>query len=400
MIAPAAQGPRLNALRLPVYTHERGNFAALRNARVLVYFPHGLGDWVQFAVVLPWLEPSNRYWMTRYGDDCLALLDGCVLAAPAYLGFNGTQNGDGARFGNRHFGLDYASIDGDERELLVPDSLFALCQREGIDAVLWTSYPEVGGRIAYPYHSKARHVLRSLVSQERCASGDLGAPLSSALTFAVEPFVRQWVEARLMNLLGLRGRKLCLVARNGYTSVGKNRGHAFRDDLPPHKRREGEECRDFMRLLRAKDDRWIFLVAEDRFFAGDDTVCSPELHAHSYAEVFGPLDQPMIPFGLVMKVLVSLADLCVGVPVGPFHLCMAKAELPTVGLWIEHVPSWYEEPKAASVHVIGRHVRERGLDRRPGSFSTQGRLQFRTMHVETRPITGEQVLAATELLLT
>jgi hypothetical protein len=51
------------------------------------------------------------------------------------------------------------------------------------------------------------------------------------------------------------------------------------------------------------------------------------------------------------------------------------------------------------VHVIGRNVRERGLDRRPGSFVAKSRLQYRTIYTETRAITGEHAFAAAELLI-
>jgi len=386
---------RLHPYRLNVYSHNSMRFSELRNANVLLYFPHGFGDWVHFSRILPLLEPSNRYWMTRYGDDNIALMDRCTYAKPVYLGINGTQNGDGAKFANQHFGLDYESLDGRDRELKLPDSIAEFCERERIDAMLWTSFPEPNGRVPYPYHTKSRNLLRYLTPPERGGSA-LAAPLTSTLRFEVDSFVTGWVEARLKNLLNLRGRKLCLIARNGYTAIGKNWGHRFREDLPPGRRREGEECRDFMRLMRRKDDRWTFLVIEDRLFEGDDTMRSRDLQAYSYAEIFGTLDQPMIPFGLVMKVLVSMADLAVGVPVGPYHLCMAHPALPTVGIWIEHLPSWFEEPREGTIHVISRNIRDGALDRMPGSFFTRSNLRYRSSYVETRIITGEQVLAAAE----
>ena len=125
-VATASSGP-LTRYRLPVYTHERGAFNGVRDAKVLIYFPHGLGDRAQFARVLPMLEPSNRYWMTRYGDDCIALVDRCTGAQPVYLGVNGTQNGDGAAFENRHFGLEYTRLDGSPRDVVLPDSLLEFC---------------------------------------------------------------------------------------------------------------------------------------------------------------------------------------------------------------------------------------------------------------------------------
>ena len=55
---------------------DRGRFAALRDKRVLIYWPHGLGDWVHFGAVAPLLEPSNVYAITRFGDDYVALFEG------------------------------------------------------------------------------------------------------------------------------------------------------------------------------------------------------------------------------------------------------------------------------------------------------------------------------------
>ena len=34
---------------LPAVREDRGRFAALRDARVLIYWPHGFGDWVHFG---------------------------------------------------------------------------------------------------------------------------------------------------------------------------------------------------------------------------------------------------------------------------------------------------------------------------------------------------------------
>ncbi len=394
MIAPAVHTA---PYRARVYTRDAG-FKDVRGANVLIYFPHGFGDWVQLAYALPLLEPSNRYWITRFGDDNVALMDGHALAEPAYLGINGTQNGDGAAFGNPHFGLDANAPNGSERDLRLPVSLHALCVRERIEVLLWARFDETGGGVGFPYHSKARNFARCAAPSGRAACTDFGVPLKSSLSFDVPAWVRHWVESRLQNVLGLRGRKLCIVGRNGYTSVGKNWGHRWREELPAGQRREGEECREFMRLMLRKDRRWVFLVTEDRLFDGDDTVRSPELNCCSYAEVFGTVNSPALPCGLVMKVLANAADLCVGVPAGPYHLCMAKPELPTVGVWLEHLPNWYDEPKDASVHVVSRNVRDHALDRKPGSFFEKAQLRFRAIGVDTRVVRGADVLAAVELL--
>jgi len=63
-------------VRLAVHSHDRGDFANVRHKNVLLYWPHGFGDWAQFSQVLPFLEPTNRYWITRFGDDSVSLMDG------------------------------------------------------------------------------------------------------------------------------------------------------------------------------------------------------------------------------------------------------------------------------------------------------------------------------------
>jgi hypothetical protein len=78
---------------------------------------------------------------------------------------------------------------------------------------------------------------------------------------------------------------------------------------------------------------------------------------------------------------------------------MVKPELPCVGIWLEHFPSWYDEPKDSSIHIISRNVSDLGLDKRVGSFTSLGNLHYRTMPVDTRRVYGEQVLAAVEQVL-
>lgn len=136
---------------------------------------------------------------------------------------------------------------------------------------------------------------------------------------------------------------------------------------------------------------------EDRLFSDDHTVRSVELNAVSYAELFGEVGTNVVPFGIMMKALINLADLAIGVPAGPFHLCMAKPELPTVGIWIEHFPSWYDEPKAASIHVASQNIRP-ACDR-PGSFEQKGELEYRIIWCKSRIVQALQVLEAVEQLL-
>lgn len=385
--------------RARVYNHERGQFAGVRNSNVLFYWPHGFGDWVQFSSVIPYLERTNRYWMTRFGDDNTALMLGHRTMQPVFLGINSSHCGDGQGFNNRHFGLEYSQIDGSEMELQLPLSLYEVCQENEIDTVFWSSYPETWGGRAYPYHTKPRNLLSHLVDEKTLQGIDLSKPLRSSVNFEVPAFVSAWVESRLRNLTGFGQRKLCIIGRNGYTSIEKNWGHLFREDMPESKRREGEECRDFMQLLLRKDPNWMFLIMEDRLFEGEHTARAQELHAYSYAELFGTPETSSLPFGLVLKALTNLASLAIGVPAGPYHLSMAKPGLPTIGLWINHLPSWYDEPKAESLHLISKNVTDKKLDERPGSFFQEAGLEYRAVRLESRVITGEQVLGAVEELV-
>jgi hypothetical protein len=381
-----------------VYAGHPGAFQPVVGSNVLIYFPHGFGDWVQISHVLPLFEPSNRYWICRFGDDSASVMEGSSVQ-PVYLGAKAPRCDYGSGDANCHFGINGDLPDGTVQRLSLPVQLHELCRRNAIDVVFYPRFWDTGGNGPFPVHTKARNLLNDLRIRERAPSVDLAAPLRSCIDFRVDPWVTRWVEARLGNFGGFGARKLCLISRHGFTGAGKNWGHLFREDLPEGRRREGEECREFMRLMLRKDPDWMFLTMEDRMFAGDDSVRSDELHCYSYAQVFGELGTGVLLFGLALKALTNLADLAVGVPAGPRQLWMAHPSLPTVGIWIEQMPSWYDEPKEASIHVLSANLRASGADSRPGSFTRLGALEFRTVRADTRPITGEQVLQAAEALL-
>jgi len=389
--------PQTSTLR--VYSHDRGGFSDLRGARVLIYWPHGFGDLVGLGYVLPLLDRSNRYWITRFGDHYTALMENNPFVTPVYVGRVSAPEApyNGAFDQNGHFGLEYSQLDGSPRCLCLPPSISAICCREKIEVVLWTSYPEVFGREPFPYHSKPRNLIRHLAPAETVCQLN-GQPLKNSISFRVCRWVMRWVESRLQNYTGYGRRKLCIISRNGFTSVNKNWGHQWREEFPEATAREGEECREFMRLMIHKDPRWMFLSMEDRLFSGDHTLHAPELNAFSFAEIFGPSGTHELPFAIILKALVNLASLAIGVPTGPYHLCAANSNLPTVGVWIEHLPSWYDEPKSASIHLLGRTVIER-LASGPGNFISRAGLYYRTIAAPTRAIPGMLAFAAVEQLL-
>lgn len=379
-----------------VFRTDGDGFPQVRKANVLIYWPHGFGDWVFLSHILPLLESSNRYFLTRFGDDNSSLYDGCEIATPIYLGHDAAHCGDGAAFGIPHFGMRGPASGNGVARIELPLAAHEACTRHRIDAVLDLPFWETYGGRAFPLHTKGRNMLRLLLPPERLASLDLDRALPGCLNFSAPDFVRAWVDARLRSLAGWNGRKLCVIARNGYTSTGKNWAHQWREDLPEGKRREGEEARDFLRLMQERDPGWLFVTMEDRHFSGDDTIRDRALRCVSYAELFGCGG---MPFGLVVKALTGMAALVVGVPAGPYHLAMAHPGVPVIGLWTEHFPSWYDEPKAASVHLLSRNTWAGESGTRCGSFDRQGKIEFATRRLDSRIIPGEAVLSAVEELL-
>jgi hypothetical protein len=382
-----------------VYAPGRGNFPSLRNRNVLIYWPHGVGDWVFLSNIIPVLNRSNRYFVTRYGDDTVALFDGSEYATPLYIGVNSPHCGDGKAYHNEHFTVDYDTIDGSTKMLELPLGLYEQCRKNDIDTFLFHSFYEVYGWRDFPFHTKGRNTLPELVDGETLNSARLDTSLRSAVNPHVDSWVKKWIESRLESFTGREGRKLCLICRNGYTSTSKNWGHKWREDMPEGKQNEGEEARDFMRLLLDKDPNWIFLTFEDRLFNGYDTLRDASLNSFSYADVFNTVGDGCAPYALILRALMEIADLCIGVPVGPYHLSMAYPNLPSVGLWIDHIPSWYDEPKSGSINIINSHAIHQKYYDRPGSFDERELLNFHARHVDTRIITGDQVFSSVEELL-
>lgn len=382
-------------VELRACTHDRGGFSRLKDERILLYWPHGFGDWVQFSLVLPFLEKSNHYWMTRFGDDSVSVMEGLRWVKPVYLGINSPHCDDGGAFGLKHFRMNYDQVCGERMRLEVPTSLFDVIHREHIGSVLWTWYPETHGHVAPPMHTKARAMAGHLVDD---LPAEFAKPLRRTVCLDVDPVVGQIVEARLKNVCGFGDRRLCLMGRGGYTSVGKNWGHLWREDLPANRRAEGQECRDFIQLMLAKSDDWCFLLMEDRAFA--DSLKDRAAHTFAYADVFGDPEHAAAPFGVVMKCLVKLASLCVGVPAGPYHLAAQVESLPTIGIWIEHLPSWYDEPRDGLAHVIGSVPAARLKDdASPGSFLSSGAFRYEASVLDSRYVPGSAVMEVAESLL-
>ncbi len=345
---------------------DRGRFAALEEKRILIYWPHGLGDWVHFGVLAPLLEPSNRYAITRFGDDFVSVLEGNPLVQELFSGVRTPD--DGADLGARDLGLELRHCGGKDVRLQISDSLFQAVSQFAPDHVLWTDYPETEGRTAYPFHTKARNLARLLVAPRRLASLDLSQALPAAIDFAGSAQMQRRFDDRLSHLVA-PGERLCVISRAGVTAARKNWG-------------DGSEARAFVASLRRRSTAWRFISMDDEDL-GENVA--------GFRRLFAELNEP---FGRVMRALANRIDLFVGVPAGPLHFTLARGGVPAIGLWVAHHPDWYDEPNPSAIHIVGRYVRDRGFDRRVATTSKPPSLRHRLSYLDTTTIGAEAVLAA------
>ena len=348
---------------LPLFDERHHAFAALQNARVLVYWPHGLGDFVHFGYVVPALEPNNAYFITRFGDDFVHLFDGARGIAPLYSGTRAI--GDGAAQGARHFGVQWKKIRNRPSELTFVEPIASQVRELAIDAVLYTDYPEPEGRNAFPFQTKHRALIRKLVSPERLATLALNRPLPTSLTFDVPAAARTRIEQRLRDFVA-EGDRLYLLAPGGHTT--------------PAKSWPVEECDRFVSDLPSYDPRGRALLLDE-----------PTIR-----KAFGDLD---LPFAHVLVTLLARAHAMTGVSAGPLHVAMAMRATPVVGIWLAHHPDWYDECYDRSLHLTGPLVHRRKLDQRPATLTTPPELRARTRPFASRIPAASDVFESLDALL-
>jgi len=354
-------------IKMRVLNERGGHFAALRNSTVLIYWPHGLGDWVHLGTILPLLEPSNRYFVTRFGDDFVSVIEGNAYARPLYSGAR--KLSDGAEQGARHLGIDPRRVAGALMDVALPDWLERHVRLARIDTLFYTDYPEPEGRAAFPFHTKARALAKSLVAAPRIAHFDLSKALASTIDFSVRPEINTFVESVLADYMQ-PADPLVLLALRGHTNERKA--------WPPVRARE------LIALLRARAARATFLLL-------DEGPVPPELAGavFSFAELF----RGEQPFAAIYKALLARAKLFIGVPAGPLHMASAYGCLPIIGIWQVHHPDWYDELNRNAVHLIGADVVRRGFARRPATVTKPEALKD-TCEVVAQAVVPAQAVAA------
>jgi hypothetical protein len=357
---------------LPAMREDRGRFAALRNERVFTYWPHGLGDWAQVAAILPLFEPSNAYAIARFGDDYSSLLEGNAYVRVLRSGI--LRLGDGSSFGAKDLGLQQRRLDGSVRRVMVPHPLADDLADFAPTAMLWTDYPETEGRTPFPFQSKARNLARLLVSPERLAGIDVTKPLATTVDVRSDPMLQASVDLRLGRFAPSGARRL-LLSVSGYTAERKNWDLA--------------QARAFVALVHRDDPRSRVIVMEDPALGKSSAWPGREIVA-GYRELFSDLDTP---FARVFLALLKRVDAMVGVPAGPLHVAMIHRGFPIVGLWLAHLPEWYDEPNPDAVHLIGSYPSERRFDRRPATTTLPMGWHRKTM-LDRRTIPAEAVIAA------
>lgn len=349
---------------------DRNRFARVQGARVLVYWPHGLGDWVHLGAILPLLDAGNAYALVRFGDDYASVMERNEYATLLWSGVRAPQTGPPS--GPEHLGLQLRGLNGGPARLALPPALDGAVRTFAPDTLLWTDYPETEGRTAYPFHTKARNLVRLLVRPERLAAFDLAQPLKNSVDFSVPAATQQRVDDRLAEFAP-PGTRLCVISRAGVTAARKNWG-------------DGSEARAFAALLRRDDPHWRVLSMDGETL-GDGTA--------DYRALFGSLDEP---FARVFKAVATRTALFAGVPAGPLHLVMARGGVPVVGLWLAHHPDWYDEPNPDAVHLVGKHVRDRGFDRRIATTSKPPSLAHRLHYLDTAHVAAATVFETARLL--
>ena len=364
------------------------------NENVLIYFPHGLGDWVMYNTVTPLLNTNNNIFMTGYGDNYTSVLDNSNVK-PVYCGVNNVYL-QGAEFPPLP---DYINPDEDITrgiKKFLPASIANFCEKNNIKHFYHEPFFESGEK--FPYNSKARYHFKyfnhMLDENER---NILNFKLKNAISTNDNHSCTNMIRSRLQVTTNYNNNsKLIIISRYGITSVGKNWGHLYRTEKYPY---EGDEAREFIDLCYKKNKNCIFISMEHGQFDGKNTLADHSKNCYSSFELFGGFaTKDSIPYAIFLKSLFTLADIHIGCPTGPLGLSLLYDNVRTVGLYCELMPSWYFEPGNNNINIVSsNNINARLQDQR--TFNIDGTLNYNIKFVDTPYISGDFVFKEIEDLL-
>lgn len=354
----------------------------LSDATVIFYFAHGLGDFVMFNNVVPFLTGrNNQLYITRFGDDYIAIQDNCESLKPFYTGVDSVSCNDGATYDNPHFQL-FAG-----RELQITATMKKQLAEFNNPHICVENFPEPVWRgndaDGWPFHSKPRSLIASF--KDHLLADELEAlkhPLPNAINTAPNPFVDALVDRRLRTFTPYTDdTKIVVITRYGLTSCGKNWGHSFRSaDYPA----EGDEARKFIEMCRKKNKSTIFVSMEHRGIAAHDSLVDHAKNVYGFAELFSPrnANDLAIPYAMLLMALFHKSRVHVGCATGASGVASLFNNLCNVIVWPELFPSWYFEPTQNTTNIIGCDKIEDRRGRKY-SFDTREHLHYNNVYVNT-----------------
>jgi hypothetical protein len=368
----------------------------LHDATIVIYFPHGLGDWVMFNNIARFFTcNNNKIYITRFGDDYVSLQDGSPYLHPVYTGINNVHCNDGADYARHHFHFHLP-----DSPIKTTVAMAEKLREIKCTHICFSGFPEVGGGSRGPlFHSKPRAIMRALYSQLTAAEQDaLRRPLSSAVNTHANSFITALVATSLRNFTPYDANtKLVVITRYGLTSIGKNWGHLFRSGKYPN---EGDECREFIAICRRKNPNTIFVSMEHEGVVGASSLVDHANNVFSFSELFNnkKFGNFSAPFTAVLAALLRLTDIHVGCPTGASGVATLFPNVRNILLWLELFPSWYFEPTNNTLNVISKNQLERRRNQ-PGSFDAAGEIIYKNVYTDTENITGEAVFNLIEDVL-
>ena len=352
----------------------------LNNENILIYFPHGLGDWVMFNNITPFL--NNNIFMSRYGDNYSSIMEDSEKITPIYCGVNNVHSEQSDFISSNNFDT-------------LPRSILEKCKKNKITHFFFNPFYE--SQSTFPYHSKGRSHLLSchdLLSDEQ--KSNLNNVLKNNINIKDNSFITNILISKLYSMTSYNSlSKIIVISRYGITSVGKNWGHLYRDEKYKN---EADEAREFIDLCLKKNPNTIFLTMESSLLNSSHSLKNYKKNVYSTEELFGSFDNNNnIPYAILLKSLFSITDIHIACPSGPLGLSLLFNNIKSIGLYIEHIPSWYFEPGKNELNIISNNNTIKKSNIR--SFDNMNNIKYNNHYISHNNIPGDVVFNFIEDML-